>query len=109
LLRIVFCQTNDLFILQERAEKEIRFSMANGTFKLKMDIDRHGPRLMPKNCKNLNPPYFSLPSTFNDPSTPCSVHSKSWSNCNNIHNHDQNISPLLKSRFGSGLWIFRKV
>jgi hypothetical protein len=40
------------------------FLMANGTFKMKMDIDRHGPRLMPSNCKNLNPPYFSLPSTF---------------------------------------------
>jgi hypothetical protein len=32
---------------------------------MKMDIDRHGPRLMPNNCKNLNPPNFSLPSTFN--------------------------------------------
>ncbi len=29
-----------------------------------MNIDRHGPRRMPDNCKNLNPPYFSLPSTF---------------------------------------------
>jgi len=36
----------------ERAEKEIRFSMANGIFKTKMDIDRHGPRLVPNNCKN---------------------------------------------------------
>jgi hypothetical protein len=47
-------------MLLERAEKEIRFSM----FKIKLDIDRHGPRRMPDNCKNLNPPYFSLPSTF---------------------------------------------
>jgi hypothetical protein len=31
---------------------------------MKMDIDRHGPRLMPNNCKNLNPLCFSLPSTF---------------------------------------------
>jgi hypothetical protein len=31
---------------------------------MKMDIDRHSPRLMPNNCKNLNPRYFSLPSTF---------------------------------------------
>jgi hypothetical protein len=46
--------------------KGIRFSMENGMFKIKMDIDRHGPRRMPDNCKNLNPPYFSLPSTFND-------------------------------------------
>ncbi len=60
----LFVKQNRLFILLERAEKEIRFSMANGTFKTKMDIDRHGPRLMPNNCKNLNPPYFSLPSTF---------------------------------------------
>jgi hypothetical protein len=64
LIRIAFCQTNRLFILLDRAEKEIRFSVANGTFKMKMDIDRHGPRLMPNNCTNLNPPYFSLPSTF---------------------------------------------
>ncbi len=64
MIRIASCQTNRLFILLERAEKEIRFSMANGTFKTKMHIDRHGPILMPNNCKNLNPPYFSLPSTF---------------------------------------------
>jgi hypothetical protein len=25
---------------------------------------RHGARLMPNNCKNLNSPYFSLPTTF---------------------------------------------
>ncbi len=29
-----------------------------------MDIDRHGPRLMPNNCKNLNPPFFSLLTTL---------------------------------------------
>jgi hypothetical protein len=62
--RITFCQTNRLFILLEQAETEIHFSMANGTFKMKMDIDRHGPRLMPNICKNLNPPFFSLPTTF---------------------------------------------
>jgi hypothetical protein len=64
LIRNAFCQTNRLFILLESAEKEIRFSMANGRFKMKMDIDRHGPRPMPNNYKNLNPPYFSLPTTF---------------------------------------------
>jgi hypothetical protein len=64
MIRITFCQTNRLFILLERAEKEVRFSMANGTFKMKIDINRHGPRIMPNYCKNLNPPYFSLPSTF---------------------------------------------
>jgi hypothetical protein len=35
-------------------------------FKKKMDIDRHGPRPMPNNCKNFNPPTFSLPTTFNN-------------------------------------------
>ncbi len=64
MIRIAFCQTNRLFILLERTEKEIRFSMANGTFKMKMDIDHHCPSLMPNNCINLNPSYFSLPSTF---------------------------------------------
>ncbi len=65
MIRIAFCETNCLFILLERAEKKIRFSMANGMFKTKIDIDRHSPRLMPNKCKNLNPPYFSLPTTFN--------------------------------------------
>jgi hypothetical protein len=50
--------------LLERAETEIRFALADGMFRMKMDIDRHGPRLMPNNCKNLNPPHFSLPTTF---------------------------------------------
>jgi hypothetical protein len=61
LIRIAFNQTNCLFILLERAEMEIRFSMANSMFKTKMDIDRHGPRFI---ANNLNPPYFSLPTTF---------------------------------------------
>ncbi len=37
MIRIAFCQTNRLFILLERAETEIHFSMANGMFKMKMD------------------------------------------------------------------------
>ncbi len=52
--RIAFCLTNRLFILLERAETEIRFSTANGTFKMKMDIDRHGPRLCPTTVKILS-------------------------------------------------------
>ncbi len=63
MIRIAFCQTNRLFILLERAETEIHFALANSMFKPKMEIDRHGPRLMP-NCKSLNPTYFSLPTTF---------------------------------------------
>jgi hypothetical protein len=30
----------------------------------KIDIDSHGPGLMPNNCQILDPPYFSLPTTF---------------------------------------------
>jgi hypothetical protein len=33
---------------------------------MKMDIDRHGPRSMPNNCKNFNPLNFSLPTTFKE-------------------------------------------
>jgi hypothetical protein len=44
--------------------------------KTKMDIYRHGPRLMPNNCKNLNPPYFSLPTTFNVGYMPLPNHHK---------------------------------
>ena len=65
MIRIAFCQTNRLFILLERAETEIGFSLGNDMFKMKMDINRHDPRPMPNNCKNLNPPNFSLPTTFN--------------------------------------------
>ncbi len=54
------CQSNRLLILLDRAETEIRFSMANVMFKNKMDIDRHGPRRMPNNYQHLDPLYFSL-------------------------------------------------
>jgi hypothetical protein len=67
---------NPLLILLERAETEIRFfSMANGMLKMKMDIDRHGPRLMPNNCQYLGPPYFSLPTTLRTPVIPASAFS----------------------------------
>ncbi len=59
LYRINYCQSNRLLILLERVETEIPFSMANDMFK-KMDIDCHGPRLMPNNCQIFNPPYFSV-------------------------------------------------
>ncbi len=64
MIHIAVCQTNRLFILLERAETKIRFSMANRMFKTKMNIYRHSPRLMRNNCKHLYPPYFSLPTTF---------------------------------------------
>jgi hypothetical protein len=38
--------------------------MANDMSKVKTDIDRHSPRLMPDNCQQLDPSYFSLPTTF---------------------------------------------
>ncbi len=62
--RIAYCQSDRLLILLERGEAEIFFWMANGMFK-KKDIVRHGPRLMLNNCQILDPPYFSLPTTFN--------------------------------------------
>jgi hypothetical protein len=40
---------------------------------MKMDIDRHGPRPMPNSCKNLNPPNFSLPTTFKMYGLMCNV------------------------------------
>jgi hypothetical protein len=43
------------------------FLNGNGMFKTQMDIDHHGPRLIPNNSKNLDPPYFSLPTTFKCP------------------------------------------
>jgi alpha-galactosidase len=56
---ITYCQSNCSLILLKRAETELRFLMANGMFK--MDIDRHGPGLLPNNCQHLtfDPPYFS--------------------------------------------------
>ncbi len=38
--------------------------MANGMFKMKKDIDRHGPRLMSNNnCQHRDPAFFSLPTS----------------------------------------------
>jgi hypothetical protein len=60
---LVVKQTPYSFCWRERKRKYVsQWQMACSN--PKMDIDRHGPRLMPNNCKNLNPPYFSLPSTF---------------------------------------------
>ncbi len=35
-------------------------------FKKIIDIDGNGPRLMPNNGQILDPPYFSLPTTFKE-------------------------------------------
>jgi hypothetical protein len=56
--------------------------MANGMFKMKMDIDRQGPRLMPNNWQHLDPPYFSIPSTFKRLLHTPPIHTN-FLNCNN--------------------------
>ncbi len=66
MIRIAYCQSNRLLILLERAEAEIRFSMANGMLKMKMEIYCHGSRIMPKNFQHLGPIYFSLLTTFKE-------------------------------------------
>jgi hypothetical protein len=45
--------------LLEQAETEIHFSLSNGTFKMKMDIDRHGPT-----TEKILTPLFSRCQTF---------------------------------------------
>ncbi len=78
MIRIAFCQSNRLFILLERAETDISFSMANSMLKTKMDIDCHGPRLIPNNCKHLIPPHFSLPTNFNELFLGWQIQRSSW-------------------------------
>ncbi len=51
------------FCWRERKRKYV-FQWQTARSKIKKDVDRRGPRLMPSNCKNLDPPYFSLPTTF---------------------------------------------
>ncbi len=53
MIRIAFCQTNRLFILLERAEKEIRFSMANARSKSKWTSIATVPDLCPTTAKIL--------------------------------------------------------
>ena len=62
-MHFMFTGTEYIFLL-ERAETEIYFSMANGTFKMKIDIDRHGPELYPNILLLPDLPIFSLPTTF---------------------------------------------
>jgi hypothetical protein len=48
----------------DRAETEIYILIANGKFNKKINIDRHALRLLPNTRQHLDPPYFSLPTTF---------------------------------------------
>jgi hypothetical protein len=41
-----------------------RNTFLNGKWHIQNENGHSGPRLMPNNCKNLNLPYFSLPTTF---------------------------------------------
>ncbi len=43
---------------------EISFVKENNKFKMKITLDRHGPRLITNNCHLPYPFYFSLLSTF---------------------------------------------
>ncbi len=65
MIRIAFCQTNRLFILQLQAEKEIRHL----TQKLHVQIENkpRSPRseTIPNICPLPGPHCFSFPSTFN--------------------------------------------
>ncbi len=61
---ISYCQSNRLLILLY-GEKGHENMFLNGKRHVKkMDIDRHGPRLMPNNCQILDPPYFLLSTNF---------------------------------------------
>ncbi len=53
MIHIAFCQTNHQFILLERAEKEIHFSVANWTFKMKWTSIATVPELCPTTVKIL--------------------------------------------------------
>jgi hypothetical protein len=61
------------FYFAGESRKENMFLNGKRHVQNEMDIDGHGPKLMPNNCKNLNPPYFLLPSAFNSMETPIQV------------------------------------
>jgi hypothetical protein len=47
-----------------QAEVETHILMADGKFKFKIDINRHGPRLIHDTSPHLDPPYYSLPKNY---------------------------------------------
>ncbi len=56
---------NLLLIFLDWAEMEISFVKENNKFKMKITLDRHGPRLITSHCHLSYLPDFSLLSTFN--------------------------------------------
>jgi hypothetical protein len=52
------------FAITSEKGNTIMYLMANGMFKKKITLDRHGLRLMPENCQHLDPPNFSLQTNF---------------------------------------------
>ncbi len=42
---------------------KMRLDLCNDMFKTKVNINRHGPRLLPNTRQRLDPPYFSLLTT----------------------------------------------
>ena len=62
--RITYFASHHLFKMLEQAETEIDFLQENAMFKIKMTLDHRGPRPMPNYGQLLDPPSFSLLSTF---------------------------------------------
>ena len=62
--RITYFASHYLFKLLEQAETEIDFLQENPKFKIKLTLDRRGPRPIPNYSRLCDPPSFSLLSTF---------------------------------------------
>ena len=62
--RIAYFASHRLFKMLEQAEREMTILQENAMFKIKMTLDRRGPRPIPNYGQLLDPPSFSLLSTF---------------------------------------------
>ncbi len=63
-VRLAYLHTNRLLIKLYKQETEICCKKDNGFIKTQTDIHRHGP-VQPSNiCQLLDPPHFSLVTTF---------------------------------------------
>ncbi len=72
--RIAYWHSNRLLILLLQAETELYIFVTDVIFnmKMKINIDRRGPRLIPNTSQHLDPPHFlviQLPFTFTYRST----------------------------------------
>jgi hypothetical protein len=65
-VRLAYLHTNRLLIKLYKQETEICCRKDNGFIKTQTDIHRHGP-VQPSNiCQLLDPPHFSLVTTFKE-------------------------------------------